>query len=143
MEELQAKNLTTSQELASVQGRLFWSEQTRKYLMTTGISQIVAKCRASHEFGKLVGGLTLGIQAIGNTDLVRQLQPKYFPNVKLEEVPGYDARAEDLAEAAFQSLRHEPIAFHILSELAARPEMGAEEIEKLENPNLLSNQGEK
>lgn len=33
----------------------------RKYLMTTGISQIVAKCRASHEFGMLVGRLTPSI----------------------------------------------------------------------------------
>lgn len=44
MEELQAKSLMTSQELATVTGKLFWSEHMRKYLMTTEISQIVAKC---------------------------------------------------------------------------------------------------
>lgn len=94
MEELQAKSLMTSQELATVTGKLFWSEHTRKYLMTTEISQIVAKCRASYEFGKLVGRLTLGIQAMGKTDLVRQLQPKYFPSVKLEDVLGFHAQAK-------------------------------------------------
>lgn len=142
MEEMQAKNLSTSQELATATGKFFWSEETRRYLMTTGISQIVAKCRASHEFGKLVGRLTSDIQAMGKTDLVRELQPTYFPNEKLEDVPGYNTQAEDLAESAFRSLRYEPVAFHILSELAARPDMGIEEINRLENPDLLSGQGQ-
>lgn len=139
--EVQAKNLATSQELAAVQGKLSWSEQTREYLMTTGISQSVAKCHANHEFRKLVGRLMPSIQAMGKTELLRQLQSVCFSNVNLEKVPGYDAKDEDLAEAVFQSFRHELIEFHILSELVTRPETGAEEIGELENSDLLSGQG--
>lgn len=60
--------------------------------------------------------------------------------MKPEEVPGFVNKAEDLSEAAFQSLQHDPLNFHILSELAARPDMSVEEIESLKNPDLLSDQ---
>lgn len=33
VKELQAKNLSTSKELTTVKGMLFWSEETQKYLM--------------------------------------------------------------------------------------------------------------
>lgn len=39
VEELQEKNVMTSRELAYVQGRLFWSEKTQKYLMTIGMGK--------------------------------------------------------------------------------------------------------
>lgn len=105
-----------------------------------GISQIVTKCRGCHEFEKLVGRLTPSIQAKGKIELIQQLQPMYFPKVKLEEVPGYDVPAEDLAEAAFQSFQHDPIEFHILLELEAKPDMSTEEIGRVKEPNLLSDQ---
>lgn len=73
MEETSEKNLSLTQDLAASVGKLAWSEETRRFLMTMGIGEIVAKCRASHEFGKLVGWLTSDIQAMGKTDLVREL----------------------------------------------------------------------
>lgn len=75
---------------------------------------------------------------MGKTDLVRELHPRYFQNEKLEDVPGFSAEAESRAEAAFRSLRYEPIPFPILADLAARPDMSSDEISKLENPDLLS-----
>lgn len=56
VEELYAKNVSLFQDVVAATGKLFLSEEVRKYLMTTGIGEIVAKCRASHEFGKLVAG---------------------------------------------------------------------------------------
>lgn len=86
VDKLQSKNLLLTQDLATAMGKLFWSEETQRYLMTTGIRQIIAKCRASHEFRKLVGHLTSDIQAMGKIDLVRNLQLIYFPKKKLEDV---------------------------------------------------------
>lgn len=103
VEHLNATNLATTQVLALARGILFWSKQTQKYLTTTGISQIITKCRACHEFEKLVGRLTPSIQAKKKIELIQQLQLMHFSKVKLDEVPRYNAAAEDLAEVAFQS----------------------------------------
>lgn len=97
---MQARNLSLSQDLMATIGKLLWSKEVRTYLMTTGIGEIVAKCPASHEFGKLVGRLTSDVQALIRTDLVRELQPIYFPYKRLEDVPGYSAEAEGLVESA-------------------------------------------
>lgn len=95
VEEMSVKNMSLTQDLTMSARKLAGSEETRRFLMMTGISEIVAKCRASHEFGKLVGRLSANIQAMGKTDLVRELHPLYFSKEKMETIPGFYEKAED------------------------------------------------
>lgn len=63
IENLQASALINAQELAIAKGTLLWEQQTQWYLMTSGINEVMAKVRANHEYGKLVGRLTPTIQS--------------------------------------------------------------------------------
>lgn len=44
MEEMNAKNMVLMKDLTAAAGELAGSEETRRFLMTTGIGEIVAKC---------------------------------------------------------------------------------------------------
>lgn len=45
VEEMNAKNLSMTQDLTVAAGKLAGSEETRRFFMTTGIGEIVAKFR--------------------------------------------------------------------------------------------------
>lgn len=138
IENMQAASLEKAQELATVKGNLFWEQQTRRYLMTSGISEIVSKVRTSHEYGKFVAKLVPAIQAWGKTELIKKMRHDYFPHVRPEDVPYFVQNAEEEAESAFQRLRSEPFECNILTKLAANLDMSEKEIRELENPDLLS-----
>lgn len=68
--DLTASSAKVSKELATTQGKLFWSEDVRHFLMKSGIKEIVDKIRASHEFGYQVARLAPDLQALARTNLI-------------------------------------------------------------------------
>lgn len=68
--DLIASSAKVSKELATTQGKLFWSEDVRHFLMKSGIKEIVDKIRASHEFGYQVARLAPDLQALARTNLI-------------------------------------------------------------------------
>lgn len=68
--DLTASSAKVSKELATTQGKLFWSEDVRHFLMKSGIKEIVDKIRASHEFGYQVARLAPDLQALARTNFI-------------------------------------------------------------------------
>lgn len=141
IETLVEGKLKAAQELTRATGKLWEERQTRRYLMTSGIEEILMKVRTSDEYGKFVGGLVPKIQALERSDLIKKMRHDYFPNVRPEEIPYFVPNAEVEAEAAFQQLRTAPFECQILARLAANPDMTEEEIRNLQNPELVAKTG--
>lgn len=101
-------------------------------MMTSGVREIVAKIFASDDYVYEVAGLVPKIQATGRVELLRELQGEYIPGKDIKDLPGYVENAVDISNAAFAEIQKGPKECNILDELAARPEMGVEEIEALQ-----------
>lgn len=117
---------------AETRAALDRSEEVRRYMMTSGVREIVAKIFASDDFVYEVAGLVPKIQTTGRVELLRELQEEYFPGKDIKDLPGYVENAVDISNAAFAEIQKGPKECKILDELAARPEMGVEEIEALQ-----------
>lgn len=74
------------------------------------------------------------LQATGRVALLRELQKEYVPGKNIEDLPGYVEDAVETSNAAFAEMQKGPRECYILDELAARPDMSAEEIKALQMP---------
>lgn len=121
-------------KVVELQAALERAEGVRRYLMESGVRDIVAKIFASDDYVFEVAGLVPKLQATGRVALLQELKEEYFPGKELKELPGYVENALDTSNAAFAEMQKGPRKCHILDELAARPEMNVEEIKALQMP---------
>lgn len=112
------------------------AEGVRRYLMMSGVREIVAKIFASDDFVYDVAGLVPKIQTTGRVALLQELQEKYFPGKEIKDLPGFVENAVDISNAAFAEIQKGPKTCNILEELSARPDLTVEEIKALKMRTL-------
>lgn len=88
-----------------IQAALNCSEDVRRYLMSTGIQEIVDKIFASDKFGFLIGNLVPKIQNTGLVQLLQTLNPEYFADKELKDLPDFVEDAEGVSNDTFTKLQ--------------------------------------
>lgn len=93
---------------AEAQAALELSEGVQRYLMESGVREIVAKIFASDNYVFEVAGLVPKLQATRRVSLLRELQEVYFPRKEIKDLPGYMENTVDISNVAFVEIQKSP-----------------------------------
>lgn len=133
----------TSSNLAKVTAEsLHRPEEVLNFFISEGIKKVVDKIFSSDEFGKMMSEIVPKVPTTGLVRLLEELQPLYFKDKDLKDLPGFAEGAKNISNAAFTKLQW-PKLFQIVTDLTANPSMTVEEIRALKTPILIKRNGGK
>lgn len=113
--EATRKSSEIEKVVAETQATLDRSEKVHKYMMMSGVREIVAKVFTNDDYMYEMAGLVPKLQATGHVELLRELHEEYLSSKDIKDLPEYMENAVDISNVAFAKMQKGPRECNILT----------------------------